>query len=202
MHSNKELIVIDFDETLYKKDSLIEFCKFIYKKKPSQLWAILPQLIAGILHAFKLISTKKFKELFLLFLYGIKEEEVKTLAKEFWDNTGMEYFNANVTALFNRKEYRIICISASPELYLQPILEVYQIELIGTQLSYIENKYKIVGENCKGEEKVNRLKKYLQTDDLPIAESYSDSITDMPLFKLSKNAYLVDENGNPQLLSI
>lgn len=202
MYSNRELIIIDFDETLYKKDSLIEFCKFIYKKKPSQFWAIVPQVIGSILHAFKLISTKKFKELFLLFLHGIKEEEVKTLAKEFWDNTGMEYFNANITALFNRKEYRIICISASPELYLQPILEVYQIELIGTQLSYIENKYKIVGENCKGEEKVKRLKKYLQTEDLPIAECYSDSLTDMPLFKLSKNAYLVDENGNPQLLSI
>jgi len=202
MHSNKELIVIDFDETLYKKDSLIEFCKYIYKKKPAQLLAIFPQLIGSVLHAFKLISTKKFKELFLLFLYGMKEEEVKTLAKEFWDNTGMEYFHASITSLFNRKEFRIICISASPEIYLKPILEVYQIELIGTILSYQNNKYSIVGENCKGEEKVNRLKKYLDTENLEISESYSDSLTDMPLFKLSKNAYLVDENGNPQLLSI
>ena len=73
MHSNKELIIIDFDETLYKKDSLIAFCKFIYKKKPTQLWAIFPQLIGSILHTFKLISTKKFKELFLLFLITQRE---------------------------------------------------------------------------------------------------------------------------------
>ncbi len=202
MPSNKELIVIDFDETLYKKDSLIEFCKFIYKKRPSQLWAIFPQFIGSILHTFKLISTKKFKELFLLFLHGIKEEEVKTLAKEFWDNTGMENFHATITSLFNRKEFRIICISASPEIYLKPILEVYEIELIGTILSYQNKNYTIVGENCKGAEKVNRLKMYLQKDSIEIVESYSDSLTDMPLFILSKKAYLVDENGNPQLLSI
>jgi HAD superfamily hydrolase (TIGR01490 family) len=197
MHSNKEIIIIDFDETLYKKDSLIEFCKFIYRKKPLQIWAILPQLIGSILFLLKIIDTKKYKELFLMFLYGINENEVEILAKEFWDGTGMENFNANITALFNRKEYRIICISASPEIYLKPILSVYQIELIGTLLQFKQNKYKILGENCKGIEKVNRLSKYLNTSELEIAESYSDSLTDLPLFKISKKSFLIDEDGKP-----
>lgn len=201
MHSEKPIIVIDFDKTLYKKDSLIEFCKYIYTKKPLQIWTIIPQVIATLLYFLKFIDTKKYKEIFLLYLYGIDEKQVHTLAKEFWDNTGMENFNANITSLLNRKEYRIICISASPELYLSPILNVYEIELIGTKLVYENKRYKIVGENCKGEEKVNRLKKYLNADVTQIEESYSDSMTDKPLFILSKKAYLVDENGNPNLLN-
>jgi phosphatidylglycerophosphatase C len=202
MHSNKELIIIDFDETLYKKDSLIAFCKFIYKKKPSQIWAVIPQIIGSVFYLLKLIDTKKYKELFLLFLYGLKENEVSQFAKEFWDNTGMENFNSTITALFNRKEYRIICISASPELYLKPILEVYQIELIGTRIGLERNRYKIIGENCKGSEKANRLREYLNTSEVQIAESYSDSLSDLPLFKLSKKGFLIDENGKANLLSI
>lgn len=200
MSSNKEIIIIDFDETLYKKDSLITFCKFVYKKHPLQIWAILPQVFSTVLHALKLINTKKYKEQFLLFLYGMDELRVAALAKEFWENTGLDQFNSNITALMNRKEYRIICISASPEIYLTPIMEVYQMEYIGTRLRYIQQKYVIDGENCKGIEKVNRLKKYLNTDTLSIAESYSDSMTDLPLFQLSKKAYWVDENGNVHLL--
>lgn len=198
MHSNKELIIIDFDETLYKKDSLIEFCKFVFKKKPLQSWAILVQVYASILHLFKLIDTKRYKELFLYFLYGINEKEVEKLAKEFWENTGMENFHANITALFNRKECRIICVSASPEMFLKPIADVYQFELIGTLLSYHQPKYLIQGENCKGLEKVKRLKKYLNTDELSISESYSDSLSDTPLFELSKKGFIIDAAGDLQ----
>jgi HAD superfamily hydrolase (TIGR01490 family) len=201
MHSDKEIIVIDFDETLYKKDSLIEFCKFIYRKKPFQSWAIIVQIYASVLHLFKIIDTKRYKELFLLFLYKIPEEQVASLAKEFWENTGMENFHANITALFNRKEYRIICVSASPELYLKPIAEVYQLELIGTLLYYHQHKYFIQGENCKGKEKVLRLKKYLAKEELVIAESYSDSWSDKPLFEISKKAYLVDDDGALKLIT-
>jgi HAD superfamily hydrolase (TIGR01490 family) len=198
MHSNKELIVIDFDETLYKNDSLIEFCKFVFKKKPLQSWAVLVQVYASILHLFKLIDTKRYKELFLYFLYGINEQEVEKLAKEFWENTDIEHFHTKITALFNRKECRIICISASPEMFLKPIADVYQFELIGTLLSYHHPKYLIQGENCKGVEKVKRLKKYLNTEELSISESYSDSLSDKPLFEHSKNGYIINASGDLQ----
>jgi HAD superfamily hydrolase (TIGR01490 family) len=201
MSSNKEIIVIDFDETLYKKDSLIELCKFIYQKKPFQGWALLVQIFASVLHFLRIINSTRFKELFLYFLYNIPEEKVEKLVKEFWENKGMENFHANITDLFKRKEYRIICVSASPELFIKPIADVYQIELIGTLIYYHQHKYFIKGENCKGEEKVLRLKKYLNQDKLSIAESYSDSWTDKPLFDISKKAYMVKEDGSLKLIT-
>jgi phosphoserine phosphatase len=83
-------------------------------------------------------------------------------------------------------------------MFLKPIADVYQFELIGTLLSYHHPKYLIQGENCKGVEKVKRLKKYLNTEELSISESYSDSLSDTPLFEHSKNGYIINASGDLQ----
>lgn len=201
MPSNKKLIIIDFDETLYKKDSLIEFCKYIYINRPSQIWAFFVQLYGSVLYLLRLIDTKKYKEYFLFYLHGIPESQVKSYAQKFWNTTNRNLFNEKITALFEQKDSRIICISASPELYLKPIMEEFKIEFIGTKIDFVHNKYLIIGENCKGIEKVNRLRTYLMEENLNIYQSYSDSMTDLPLFELSENAFLVKKNGEVLLIT-
>ena len=195
MYSNNKLIIIDFDGTLYKKDSLIVFCLYVYRKHPSKLWVLFPQIVASILHILKIITTKRYKEIFLLFLSGFDESEVQILAINFWNSLNQNQFNPSLLELINKNECRIICISASPELYLKPLLDKMNIELIGTLLNYSNNRYSIVGENCKGQEKVNRLKKYLGYDAFEIEESYSDSLSDKPLFELSKRCYFVKSDS-------
>lgn len=49
----------------------------------------------------------------------------------------------------------------------------------------------MIGKNCKGIEKVNRLNK---VGNYEIDTFYSDSISDYPLFKLAKNCYTI-KNG-------
>jgi len=201
MSSSQKLIIIDFDETLYKKDSLIEFCKYIYIQRPYQIWAVLVQLYGTLLYLLKLIDTKKYKEYFLFYLYGIPESKVLVYAQNFWNTRNKNNFNNKITTLFEQNDFRIICISASPELYLKPILERFKIEYIGTRLEFVHNRYKIIGENCKGIEKVNRLRSYLAEDKIEIHQSYSDSLIDQPLFELSKSAYIVKKNGDVQLFT-
>ena len=201
MYSKKEIIVIDFDETLYKKDSLIEFCKFIYLQKPLQIWAVLIKVYASVLYFFKIINTKRYKELFLYFLHGIPESQVFEYAEKFWNSIENINFNKRILEIVNLKEYRIICISASPELYLKPIMDRFDIEYLGTKITYNNNSYAIAGENCKGEEKVNRLKEYLKEETIQLEVTYSDSLSDKPLFLLSKKAYLVDKYGEPKLIT-
>ena len=61
---------------------------------------------------------------------------------------------------------------------------------------------KIVGENCKGEEKVRRLKEYLKEEsiDVDFKNSYmfSDSLSDLPLFNLVGNPYLINYKGKSE----
>ena len=50
-----------------------------------------------------------------------------------------------------------------------------------------------IGENCYGEEKVNRF--YKEYPNGVIDEFYSDSDSDLPLAKLAKVAYKVNRKG-------
>lgn len=195
--SNK-ITVIDFDETLYKHDSLIKFCLFIYRKRPIQSVNIIIQIIAFVLHTLKLINTKRYKEIFLSFAKGINEEELYQFSVEFWKKEYPSEFNSTILEAIKKSE-RTICISASPELYLKYICQQLNIELIGTRIQYKGSKYRIVGENCKAEEKLNRLKEYLKSESYEIDNSYSDSMTDTPLFNISNNAYLVIGNNIKKL---
>ena len=51
---------------------------------------------------------------------------------------------------------------------------------------------KIIGENCRGEEKVKRFRELYK--DQQIDQFYSDSKSDTPLKKLAVIAYLVKKN--------
>lgn len=190
--SNK-LIIFDFDETIYKKDSLVQFCIYIYRVYPIRSIYIIFQIFFTVLHFCKLISTKRYKELFLGFLYNIPPADVENLAKKFWLNEYPKNFNLDLLNIPS-DGFRFICISASPEIYLKPILEILSFELIATRTSYNNGSYKIEGENCKGIEKVNRLNEYLTNENFEIDSTYSDSMSDLPLFKLSSNAFLIKKN--------
>lgn len=195
--SNK-LNIIDFDETLYKHDSLIRFCLFIYKKRPKQIINVFEQAFAFFLHSFKIIDTKIYKQMFLSFAKGINENDLIELSIEFWNNEYPHSFNNEILKSIEKSE-RTICISASPEIYLKYICDKLNIELIGTILEFKDAKYYIVGENCKGQEKLKRLIKYMNNQDFIIDSSYSDSMTDLPIFNKSNNAYLVKENSITKL---
>lgn len=58
----------------------------------------------------------------------------------------------------------------------------------------------MVGENCKGEEKVRRLKEYLQEHNIEVdyknSYMFSDSLSDKPLLDLVGNAYLINYKKN------
>lgn len=91
-------------------------------------------------------------------------------------------------------------ITASPKAYMKYFKEYkYADEVIGTELLYENNRYKneIIGNNCKGKEKVKRIEEVLNKLDIEIdyenSYSYSDSMSDMPMFELVKNAYLVNK---------
>ena len=50
------------------------------------------------------------------------------------------------------------------------------------------------GENCHGEEKVRRF--YETYPDGVIDNFYSDSVSDSPLARISKQAFVIDKKGN------
>lgn len=107
--------VYDFDKTIYKGDSTLDFYFFCLRKKPIIIKEFPKQIYSAILYKLGKITKTEFKENFYIFLNDL--ENIDNLLKEFWDN------NQNKIKSFylKQKNYDDVIISASPTFLLEPI---------------------------------------------------------------------------------
>ncbi len=198
----KKLAIFDVDYTITKRETMIEFYRFMVKKNP-RLVLHIPRIIgSGILMAARYYDLKRAKEEFLAFTAGIEEEEMKSLVKEFYEKklSKILYRDAvDTIKKFKAEGFKIYLISASAEVYLNELYNIKEVDkIIGTRLILKNGKYikGFEGENNKGEEKVRRLLEDLKKDNIEVdfKESYmfSDSMADLPLFKLVGHPYLIN----------
>lgn len=194
----KKIAIYDFDGTLYNGETISDFYFFCAKyKKRLYLW--LPYFaILYLLKNLHIISLKKFKEeCFRFFGRRISTDMVY----KFWGVKKKYIFPwvANELRRDRQRGYYLICISATPEFLLSGIVLKYLKfdAFIGTRLNPHDNR-KIMGKNCKGYEKVNRLYQFLRKNnikDFKIKKMVSDSKADMPLYKIAEQKFYVDKNG-------
>ena len=174
--------VYDFDKTIFKKDSSVEFYKFCLKKKPSIIKYIFEQLFFFVLYVFSFIDKTKFKSHMFVFLKSFKD--IDSVVLEFWEEK-KKYINEWYKEKHQSDD---IVISASPVFLLTPICKELDVGLLfASDVDPQTGKFR--SPNCYGEEKVNRLNTYAKG--LEIGEFYSDSKSDQPLADLAKDAYLV-----------
>jgi len=177
--------VYDFDKTIYAGDSTLDFYIFCIRRNPALL-RFLPFQMYG-LFAYKInkISKKRFKEYFFRFLHGI--DDVDSLVKMFWDTQINRICNW-YKEISSENDF---IISASPDFLLNDICQRLNVNIICSNVDKHTGIFD--GENCYGEEKVNRLYEFCGKDVI-IDSFYSDSISDLPLAMISKNSYLVKNN--------
>lgn len=194
--------IFDIDYTITRKESMTEFYKFMLKKKP-RLMKHLPSTFAtGLLYISNKVELKKAKESFASFVEGIHQDEMKELVKEFYEKRLSKLFYKDAIDMIRKLKNEgclIYLISASPEFYLREFYNISEVDMvIGTRYR-LKDKYhtcSIDGENCKGEEKVKRLKEVLVAKNLQVdfenSYMFSDSLSDLPLFNLVGNPYLIN----------
>jgi phosphatidylglycerophosphatase C len=148
-----------------------------------------------IFYFFKIINTKTFKNYFLIYLNGINKENLAANLEEFWLKN--QYFNEEIVMRirdFNDKGIKTVVVSASPTLFIKTACNLIGImDVLGTELSLQDGKYKIEGENCRGKEKILRLSLFFGKD-IEITAAFSDNKDDAALLKMSRESYWV-KNG-------
>ena len=191
--SSKPLGVFDFDGTLYQGDSLFDFSVFYYRKKLLRCWRIPVLLLMWLGWKLSLIQTQKFKQRFIGFIKGDTEEEIQEKAEEFW-RTSSKY-NAKVCQELKQAKERgmlTVVVSASPHLFIAPAVKSLGADLlIATPLTIKPSAY-LLGENCRGKEKIRRLKE--EFGELNMLVAYSDNEDDVPLLRLAEKGYRVVKN--------
>lgn len=174
--------VYDFDDTIYRGDSTIDFYFFCLRKQPSIIRYLPQQTIACLLYAVKQINTEKFKESFFCFLPAIRDPE--NMIDAFWNQN----FHKIKSWYLEKLQEADLVISASPFFLICPACKRLGIsEPIATCMEIKTGK--IHGANCKGQEKVRRLQE--QYGHVQIEAFFSDSLSDSPLANIAQNAYLV-----------
>jgi len=184
----------------------MELFKYAIKKDKKNLRFLPRAIYCGIMYAIGIYDERKVKETFLRFIDGIKEEELAELVKEFYDERLKNILYDDALKMMKKLKnegYDIYLISASPEFYVNEFYNIKEVDkVIGTKFGFENGTFvrKMVGNNCKGEEKVRRLKEVLKDEkiDVDFKESYmfSDSLSDKPLLDLVGKPYLINYKKN------
>ncbi|MBQ8144780.1 MAG: haloacid dehalogenase-like hydrolase [Butyricicoccus sp.] len=177
--------VFDFDNTIYRGESTIDFFRFCLRKKPSMiryLPAILWQLLrykCGVIPAEGIIA--RGERVLRCFLQEIRD--IDALVKEFWDRNEHK-IKEQFRAMLCEDD---LILSGSCEILLEEICRRLGVQnFLGTRvdldtchvefLCYHENKVKAFLENYPTE---------------TIQRFYSDSIHDLPIARLADSAFRV-----------
>lgn len=176
--------VYDFDKTIYKDDSSVDFYKFNLKRNPSLIKYWPRQSKAALDYKRGKITKTEMKTIFYEYFQGIKDMDVAI--KEFWES----HKHKIAPWYLEQKESSDVIVSASPEFFLQPICSELEIALIASDVD--PNTGKNLQPNCYGAEKVVRFKEKYSLN--AIEQFYSDSYSDDPLAQYAKEAFLVKKN--------
>lgn len=177
--SDNKFDLYDFDKTVYPQDSETVFLFYCMLHRP-YLVILAPWLFLNLMLFFFGFGDK-FKGRCFSFLRFIDGEK---MAKKFWDNQ-----KKNIYPIFepcNRERPIVVC-SASPEFFLRPVCEMYDVHtLIATRMN--PKTGRIYGYNCKDKQKPLRLAETLP--DAEFINVYSDSLkNDIHIFELGEKCF-------------
>lgn len=175
--------VYDFDNTIFVPDSSACFVRYCVRHYPRAVFRVLP----GTLWHFILYLREgrkdagRLKECMFSFLNRV--DDIERIVQEFWEEN---YGRIEPWYLAQKRSDDLI-ISASPEFLLRPAVERLGVTLLATPMNPYTGK--IQGKNCYGREKVRRFLKQYDRDS--IEDFYSDALSDTPMAKLARRAFLV-----------
>jgi putative flippase GtrA/phosphoserine phosphatase len=179
-----DMNVYDFDGTIYDGDVSIDFFLFTLRTT-KRSWFALPRIFISFLGYFLgRLTIEELKQAFFSLLKYL--DDVDEHLEKFWKR-----HESKIKQVFFGPAGELnVIITASPEFIINPIYKHYGYShLIGTIIDL--KNFKIIGYNCEGDEKVNRLK-LLFPNSRNIKKFFSDSSKDKPLADIADKAYYVE----------
>ena len=202
---NKNLALFDFDGTLCTKDSFTGFIFYALSKRHivKQGIKILPWIQAYYLNAYPAhaMRLKLFRAMFtnadVIDLQHIAEEYAASLISQL-----------NPSLLKQLKQHQalgddVVLVSASIDIYLKPVCDLLDIDLICTQTETVNQIYtgQYITPDCSSEQKRQRVLEKYALDNYALIYAYGNSHEDDEMLALADHAYMVGNNQVMPLLS-
>ena len=174
----------DFDKTIYKTDSSTDFFIYMIFSRPYLLLFAPWYLVVLALYGMKLLSKKRTKE--CLFFFVPWYSNIEKIVDKFWARNANKIQNWYTS----QKQEDDVVISASLSFIIKPVMEMLNIKnWVATNYSIKTGK--IYGDNCYGKAKVVEFERLFPKKKLEAF--YSDSLSDLPMMEISKQAFLVTD---------
>ncbi|MHA1540695.1 MAG: HAD-IB family phosphatase [Alphaproteobacteria bacterium] len=189
-----KLAIYDFDGTLYPNDTLVKFWKWSLRHRLKS-WIMIPHAVFFlVIYCLGFSSKGYLKEKFMQFI------SVKNLQKDltaFWKTTQPFSWVKSQFAKDRKKGWKIICISASPDFFLEYLAKKMNWDVLIATPTKKNHPLKLAGENCRGKEKIKYLNAWAKKNKInySVEVMFSDRIVDKPLFDLAKKTFAVPESG-------
>ena len=186
----RPIAAFDFDGTLTVRDSFTAYLR--WRRGPFAYAAGLARLAPALGRylldrdrgALKAAAVR-------VYLLGLPRAELERGARRFADRVS-SFFRPDALEAWERhgrEGHRRVIVTASPEETVRPFAEALRADdLIGTRLAFDGDDRVaggFVGENCRGEEKVRRLRERFG-DDVRLAAAYGDTGGDLAMLRIAE----------------
>lgn len=188
------LALFDFDGTITKSDSFFRFIRFVVGNTRSVIGGIVLSPIL-LVYKLKLMPNYKAKQKVISWFFkGMSEETFLAMARDFSLVHIDEIIRDDAMkkiAWHKRQGHKVIVVSASLECWLLPWTQKHGLELLATKLEIKNNEVtgKLLGKNCYGQEKVNRIKEVYDIKKYDYIYAYGDSRGDKEMLSLANESF-------------
>lgn len=184
------IAVFDFDGTITRKDTLLEFVKHSKGMLKFLIGFLMysPLLVLMKLHLYP--NWKAKEKIFSHFYKDVGLEDFRKMCTTFFEeNRSLVYTQAKERILMHKaKGDRVVIVTASMEEWVKPFAKwLGADDVLGTQLEIIDDRLtgRFATKNCYGQEKVNRLLSvYPNRNDYTLV-AYGDSRGDKELLNFA-----------------
>ena len=191
-----KIAAFDLDGTLTRRDSMIAFIHYVVGNRRFYFGFLmqLPRVIGVKVFG---VQRGKAKGHFLKYFFKHRtREELEALGRSF-ASSQTDLFRPDTLARLRwhqAKGHRCVLVSASIDMWVKPIADALGLECVCSKARYEDNFcVGLDGENCHGQEKVNRLQEYLGEDVKSIAYAYGDTSGDREMINRAEQGFWVNK---------
>ncbi|MGI6739427.1 MAG: HAD family hydrolase [Christensenellales bacterium] len=196
MEKLKTVSLFDFDGTMLKGDSIVEYISLAIKEGLCPKRNVPVMLLSALLAYGGIISAERAKSISLSFLKNVDKKSQEEFAKRFISENILPrlYPKAFERLLMHRANGDIVLIvSASPDCYMKYLPLYLPVDGVLASLTMDNGK---VTCNFKGAEKLVRIKKWLKENNIAMDRensfAYGDSSHDILMMELAQNPVCIN----------
>ncbi|CAM3361942.1 MULTISPECIES: HAD family hydrolase [Paenibacillus] len=197
----QKFAIFDVDKTVIHTDSMFRFLLYGWRKKPSSAPHLFKVALHSVLYKAGMMPAEHAKS---AYFHAIRHMDDSDLEHFYRTKVLPAMYPEAVKVMKDKKNqgFHVLLVTASPDAYMRFFTELpYVDHVIATKLTFRNGRFTsmIEGKNCKGEEKVLRIRQYLEDTGLVIdyeqSCAYSDSLSDLPMLGLVKHRYLINHKS-------